>query len=414
MPKIRKPVFVTAGYDTISLGTGRKEFNPKKPRPGLEDYIKEAGKGVLDKAGGPAHVDEAVIGNFMAARFNRQGHLAAMLPMIDPGLMYKPCTRVEGACCSGGLAVATAIRSVLAETADTVLALGVEVQNTVKAIYGADYLAMAGWYAGERKTGHAYFFPGKFSDRAGACYEQFGREHVRKGMAQWYANAIQNARTCSVAQEFHNTDPDPVATGMIEPNARAFLPHINNADCSKVSDGASALIVASEEGLRRMGIPRERAIRLVGFGQAEGDITKSPADLTVLDTTRAAVKQALEGAGITANDLGTVEAHDCFSITGLLSIEAIGLAGHGKGAGYVLDGNTRRDGAVPFNTTGGLVGHGHYTGGTGVRQVNTVLNQLTGHAGASQVNTVDKRPFGLTISMGGNDKTLVALVWTRG
>jgi acetyl-CoA C-acetyltransferase/acetyl-CoA acyltransferase len=413
MPKIRKNVYVTAAYDTVSLGTGRKEFNPKKPRPGLEEYIKEAGKAALEKAGGPANIDEAVIGNFMAARFNRQGHLAAFLPSIDPGLLYKPCTRVEGACCSGGLAVATAIRSVLAETADTVLTLGVEVQNTVKAIIGADYLALAGWYSGERKSGHAYFFPGKFSDRAGAYYERYGRETARKAMAQWYVNAVENARTCPVAQESHNADPDLMGTGMTEPNAKSFLPHISVFDCSKVSDGASSMVVCSEEGLKRMGIPKDRAVRLAGFGQAEGDITKPPADLTALDTTRAAVQQALQGAGIGPKDLGTVECHDCFTITGVLSVEAIGLADSGQGAGFVLEGKTRTDGVIPFNTTGGLVGHGHYTGGTGVRQVNTVLRQLTGQAEASQVKTVEQKPYGLTISMGGNDKTVVALVWTR-
>jgi acetyl-CoA C-acetyltransferase len=411
MPKIRKPVYVTAGYDTISMGTGRKEFNPKKPRPGLEDYIKEAGKAVVDAIGGAANVDEAVIGNFMAARFNRQGHLAAMLPMIDPGLMYKPCTRVEGACCSGGLSVATAIRSVLAETADVALALGVEVQNTVKAVYGADYLALAGWYAGERKNGHAFFFPGKFSDRAGAYYERHGKEQTRKAMAQWYANAVENARTCPKAQEHHNTDPDLKATGMTEPNAKSFLPHLNVFDCSKVSDGASGLAVVSEDGLKKLGIPKSKAIRLVGFGQAEDDLTRPPPDLTALETTRRAVQMALSQADIKATDLGTVECHDCFTITGILSVEAIGLAERGQGPAYVRDGHTRRDGKVPFNTTGGLVGFGHYTGGTGVRQVNTILAQLTGQAGGSQVKP--KSPYGLTISMGGNDKTVVALCWKR-
>ena len=138
---LRKKVYVAAGYYTVSLGTGRKEFDPRKPRPGLEHYIQEAGRGVLKQIPDPALVDECVIGNFMAARFNRQGNLAALMPTIDPVLEYKPSTRVEGACGSGGLAVMTGMKSVLAELADVVLVLGVEVQNTVKAIYGADVLA---------------------------------------------------------------------------------------------------------------------------------------------------------------------------------------------------------------------------------------------------------------------------------
>ena len=88
---------MTAGYNTVSLGTGRKEFNPRKPRPGIEHYIKEAGQGVLKQIGGAKNVDESVIGNFMAGRFNKQGHLDGFIPMIDKGLSMKPAVRVEGA-----------------------------------------------------------------------------------------------------------------------------------------------------------------------------------------------------------------------------------------------------------------------------------------------------------------------------
>ena len=84
MAKPRKKVYITAGYNTISLGTGRKEFNPKKPRPGLEHYIKEAGENVLKKIGGADMVDETVISNFMAGRYNKQRNLAAFAPYIDP------------------------------------------------------------------------------------------------------------------------------------------------------------------------------------------------------------------------------------------------------------------------------------------------------------------------------------------
>ena len=83
MNKLRRKVYMTAGYNTVSMGTGRKEFHPKKPRPGLEDYIREAGRGTLAQAGGALNIDEGVIGNFMAARFNGQGNLAAFIPAID-------------------------------------------------------------------------------------------------------------------------------------------------------------------------------------------------------------------------------------------------------------------------------------------------------------------------------------------
>ncbi|MFH1297783.1 MAG: 3-ketoacyl-CoA thiolase [Bacteroidota bacterium] len=410
--KLRKKVYMVAGYNTISLGTGRKEFNPKKPRPGIDEYIKEAGQGVLKQIGGAKNVDEAVIGNFIAARFNRQGNLAAFMPYIDPGLRYKPAVRVEGACASGALALVTGIRSVLAETAEVVLVLGVEVQNTVKAIYGADILAAASW-AKSRKNGHAYYFPGLFSDRAKAYLEKFGDEEPRKAMAQWFVNAIENARLCPTAQEYHNTTEDLWSLGMMKPNPRGFVDSLNVFDCSKVSDGASAIAVVSEDGLKRVGIPKSEAIEIIGIGQAEEDITKPPDDPTVLSTTREAVRKALESAGITKDQIGTVECHDCFTIAGILATEAIGFAPHGGGAEFILQGNTKRTGKVPFNTTGGLVGWGHPTGATGVHQAITILEQLTGKAGDAQIPITSERPYGLTINMGGDDKSLVSIVYRK-
>lgn len=410
--KLRRKIYMVGGYNTTSMGTGRKEFNPKVERPGLEYYIKEAGQGTLKQIGGAKNVDEGVIANFMAARFNYQGNLAGFIPYIDEGLTYKPCTRVEGACGSGALGLMTGIRSVLAETADVVLVIGTEVQNTVKAVYCADILAGAGWFK-ERKEGHAYFFPGKFSDRAGNYYEKFGKEKTRKAMAKWYVNAIENARLCPTAQEYHNTTKDLESVGMMQPNPRSFVDNLNVFDCSKVSDGASAIAIVSEEGLKRCGIDKKDAIEVIGFGQAENDITKPPKDLTKLDTTTVAVKKAFEMANITKEQIATVECHDCFTITGILAVEAIGFAEYGKGPDFVLEGNTSRTGKVPFNTTGGLVGWGHPTGATGVHQAVTILEQLTGKAGKSQINIPADRPYGLTVNMGGDDKTLVSIVYKR-
>jgi len=394
------------------MGTGRKEFNPKKERPGLEEYIKEAGQGVLKAIGGAQNVDESVIGNFIGARFNAQANMAAFFPFIDEGLRYKPAVRVEGACGTGALALVTGIRSVLAETAEVVLVLGVEVQNTVKAIYGADILAAAGW-AKERKEGHAYFFPGKFSDRSKAYAQKFGEEKARSAMAKWFQNAIENARLCPTAQEYHNTTKDLIACGMNKPNPKGFVDALNVYDCSKVSDGASAIAIVSEEGLKRCGISKHDAVEIISFGQAEEDITKAPEDLTALTTTKVAVQKALADAGITKDLIGTVETHDCFTIAGIMATEAIGFAEHGKGTDFVLEGNTARNGKVPFNTTGGLVGWGHPTGATGVHQAVTILEQLTGKAGDAQINIKPERPYGLTINMGGDDKSLVAIVYKK-
>ncbi len=410
--QLRRKIYMVAGYNTISMGSGRKEFNPKKARPGIEEYMKEAGQAVLQQIGGAQNVDECVVGNFIAARYNRQGNLEGFFPMIDEGLRYKPAIRTEGACASGALALATGIKSVLAETAEVVLVIGIEVQNTVKAVYGADILAAAGW-AKERKDGHAHFFPGKFSDRAGKYYEKFGYDYTRQAMATWYKNAVENARLCPTAQEYHNTNSDLMATGMTKPNGKSFVDNLNVFDCSKVSDGASGIAIMSEEGLKRCGIAVKDAVEVIGLGMAENNITQGPADLTKLDATAIAVKKALDMAKITKDDLATIELHDCFTIAGIMALEAVGVAEYGKGAQFVAEGHTARNGKLPVNTTGGLVGWGHPTGGTGVHQAVTMWEQLTGKAGEAQINIPANKPYGLTINMGGDDKTLVSIVYKK-
>jgi len=405
---------MTAGYNTVSLGTGRKEFNPKKPRPGLEHYIKEAGQGTLKQIGGAENVDEGAIGNFMAPRFNKQGHLAGFIPMIDEGLQWKPCIRTEGACASGALALISGIKSVLAETAEVALSVGVEVQNSMKAIYGADVLAGAGWYH-NRKKGHAYFFPGQFSDRAGLYYEKYGKERARKGMGRWFRNAIENARLCPTAQEYENTVPD--LEGLYHKmriNGDAFVDNLSVLDCSKVSDGASAIAILSKEGLKRAGIPKEQAVEVISFAQVERNITDDPADLVELSTIKKATKQALDYAGISIDDLATIELHDCFSIAAVLTVEALGFAKPGEGADFIAEGHTARDGKIPMNTTGGLIGWGHPTGGTGVHQAVTIWEQLTGNASEAQIEISEDRPYGMTINMGGDDVTVVVIVYRRG
>jgi len=406
-----KPVYLAAGAYTVSLGPGRREFSPRTPRPGLEHYIREAGQAVLEQIGDPERIDEGVIGNFMAARFNRQGHLGSLMTIVHPSLEYKPALRVEGACASGGLALATGIKSVLSGLAEVVLVMGVEVQNTVKALYCADYLAGAGHYAGQRKDGPAFFFPGRFSDRAGAYAKRIGADRARTAMAHWYKNAVENARLNPDAQEYHNRVPDLLAQGLTPPNPKGFTEHLNLADCSKVSDGAAAILVASEEGWRRLGLTRPQVVQVAGFAQVTANLTTPPPDLTELTTSRKAAAQALTMAGVAVQDLGVFELHDCFTISGLLSVEAMGLAGAGGGAELVLSGATGRAGRFPVNTGGGLVGYGHPTGATGVRMAVDLWRQLTGRAGAYQVPLA--KDHGILVSMGGDDKTVVSLVVRR-
>lgn len=406
MRRLRKKVFAAAGYNTLHFGPGRPEFDPAKPMPTFDTYLQDTAAGTCKQLQNPIF-DEGVIGSFMSGRFIKQANLPGFLPFMVPSLAGKPCTGVEGACGTGGRAIATAIRSVLSDMSDKVFVAAFEMQNTLKPIYGADVLAGASYYQKERKTGHAFFFPGVFAERANAYYNKVGYDLVRPALAKWYEQAILNARKNPKAQEYHNTSKDLFSLGMSPPDPDRFIPYLNHYDCSKVTDGASSIAIYSEEGLREAGIDKQNCVEIIGIGEAEGDITQPPKDLTILSNTQIAVKKALQMADLAVQDIGLIEVHDCFTISGLLSIEALGLVKEGQAPAFIMEGQTATQGRHPVNLSGGLIGFGHPTGASGVRQLVDLWQQLTKIA----PNQIQPRtPYGLMISMGGNDKTVTCCV----
>lgn len=406
MKPFRKRIFAAAGYNTLYFGSGRKEFQRDQPKPEFESYLLETAKGTCTQVP-QINFDEGFIGSFMSGRFLNQANLPGFLPFMVPSLLGKPCTGIEGACGTGGRTLAAGVCSILSDLADTVFIAAFEMQNTMKSVYGADVLAGASYYNKERKNGHAFFFPGVFAERAGAYYEKYGYDLTRRAMAKWYELSILNARMNPKAQEYHNSSKDLLALGMTSPNPDRFVPYLNFYDCSKVTDGASSILILSEEGLKKCGIAKENSVEIIGMGAAEGDITQAPQDLTVFSTTAIAVKKALEQANIRIEEIGVLEVHDCFTISGLLSIEATGLTPPGKGPEFILEGGTSKEGKIPTNLSGGLGGFGHPTGATGVRQMVDLWQQFTGIAPNQCM--IDK-PYGMMISMGGNDKTVTCLI----
>lgn len=390
-----KKIYACAGYKTIFMGPGRPEFKPEESAASFEKIIKESADGTLKQIK-TRNIDEGVIGSFMAPRFIKQANLPGFLPFLVPELTHKPCIAVEGACGTGGRAIGVAIRSLLAGMADSVFVLAFEIQNTMKALYGADVLAGAAYYNGERKEGEAFFFPGIFSKRAESYMAKYDARKTREALALWYETAILNARKDPKAQEYANKTEDLKKLGMTPPNPKTFLPALNPYDCSKVSDGAASLILCTEEGLKKLGVDIKEAIEIRGLGEAEADITLPPQEMTKLTTTESAVQKALQQSGEKLSQVNRFELHDCFTISGLLSIEAIGLAKPGEGPDYILEGKTKDK----VNLSGGLIGFGHPTGASGVRMLVDLLQ--------------DKQAkVGLMVSMGGNDKTVTAIVTKR-
>ncbi len=414
---MNRRVFIIGGHTTPFIGKKHPDFiwkrHPdfgKRENPTLEDYISASVNGALESTGTAAElVDKAWIGNFVGELFSNQGHLGAAVVGSNAGLMYKPVMRVEGACASGGLAFASAVESIQAGS-DVALVVGVEVQTTASARIGGDYLARASHYSRERQIDD-FTFPALFARRTKAYRAAHGttEEDIGRVAVKAYNNANRNPlahmRTVKMSLE---------QAGSINDRNPAFLsneelhPYMKMSDCSQVSDGGSALIAVSEEGLKKLGKTPADAIELVAVSHATGNLYEDGNALE-LTTTATAANRAYAAAGIRASDVGVAEVHDCFTLTELMMYEALGFAEMGQAADLVRDGRTDIDGDTPVNTGGGLVGFGHPVGATGVKQILEIYRQMKGLCGDYQIATPPT--VGMTANMGGDDKTVVAAIF---
>lgn len=413
---LNRPAYVLGGHITPFIGKKHPDFiwkrHPefgKRENPTLEDYIQRAVDGALEATGTPASaVQKAWIGNFVGELFSSQGHLGAAVVGTHPDLLHKPVMRVEGACASGGLAFASALESIQAGT-DVALVVGAEVQTTQSARTGGDYLARASHYARQREIDD-FTFPALFARRVKAYQETFDvtDEDIARVSVKAYANANRNplahmqAIQMDLATASAASDRNPAFL-----SNESLAPYMKVSDCSQVSDGGAALVLVSEEGLARLGKSRSDAIEVVSLSHATGNLWEDT-DPTRLDTSAVAVLRAMQAAALTIGDIDVAEVHDCFTVTELLMMEAMGFAEPGGAAAMVAEGRTALDGDLPINTGGGLVGFGHPVGATGVKQIVEIWRQMKGQCGDYQLAELPST--GLTINMGGDDKTVVASV----
>jgi len=412
--------FIVGGSHTPFIGKGHPDFiwkrHPdfgKRENPSIETLLEQVVHATIADTGvDPSEIDRLYIGNFVGELFVNQGHLGAALVGAHPAFAGKPSTRLEGACASGGLAVVAGMDAIAAG-ADMVLVVGVEVQTTVSARIGGDYLARASHYRRQRGLDD-FTFPALFAQRTRAYRSHFGvsEEDIGRVAVKAYGNANKNplahmkARKMTLEQAKAASDRNPCFLSNEE-----LSPYIKISDCSQVSDGASAMLLVSEAGLARLGKRPADAAEIVGRGHSVSSLY-TDGDLTQLSTSAQAAAQALAGAGISAGDLDIAEVHDCFTVTELMMMEAIGLAAPGDGAALLRDGATNIDGRIPVNTGGGLIGFGHPVGATGIKQPLEIFRQMKGLCGDYQVPSQPQ--LGLTLNMGGDDKTVVSLAIRNG
>lgn len=386
----------------------------------IYELLTEAGRGALDDAGiDAADVDALWVASCAPGIFANQEHIAALGVEIAPAaLRFKPMTRVEDACASGSVALFSALYAVESGRAKVALVIGVEKMNLLDTKGVTHGLATCSYWAEEGARGMT--FPGLFAEYAKGYAARYRLDEATLARmlatvaALNYKNGLDNPLA-----HFGKGGPSD-RLGLSDAEAILALPPEKNPliapplrlhDCSLVTDGAAALVIAAADSNLGKG---ERAVRIAGIGHANERIAISARpNMHELMAGKAAVAQAFAEAGIGINDVDIAEVHDCFTINQLLCTEALGLSADGR-AGYDhMEGRFGRDDPdCVVNLSGGLKAKGHPVGATGVSMNVLLYKQLVGQAiGAAPVGKIPQ--VGVSLNVGGSSVTNCVTVLRR-
>jgi acetyl-CoA C-acetyltransferase len=347
----------------------------RKPEASLESLLGEVANLALVDAGVESNeIDAAYVGVFNSG-FSAQDFPAPLLLQSVPGLRFKPITRVENACATGSAAIHAGINHIESGHGRLVLVAGAEKMTGVSTAQAGQNLLGASYRKEEGEIIGG--FAGVFARIAQAYFAAYGDQSaaLARIAAKNHFNALQNPYAQirkDLGFEFCNTisDRNPLVA-----------PPLRRTDCSPVSDGAAALVLADTNTARSM----QKAVAFRAASQVTDFMPLSRRDITRFEGPALAWRQALAIAGITLRDLSLVEVHDCFTIAELLAYEAMGLTPPGNGARAIDEGWVRKDGVLPVNPSGGLKAKGHPIGATGVSMHVLAAMQLTGSAGGMQI-----------------------------
>ena len=344
----------------------------------VEDLIAAVSRDALADAGVDADdVDLVSVGVYNHG-FSRQGFEGALVGAGVPELAAVPAQRVENACATGSAALYAAMDRVESGRARVALVVGAEKMSGTPSDVLNDILLTACHRDSEAVHGS---FAGIFAELADRYAERYG--DPREAMATIAAKNHRNGVANPLAHLRRDLGVDFCAT----PSERnpVVAGRLLRTDCSMVSDGAAAVVVASAD----VAAAARRAVLVRGRGHANDHLAiAARSDALAFAGAACAFRQALDEAGASTDDLGLLETHDCFTIAELLQMEAFGLAEPGKGSELVLSGATQRDGRIPVNVSGGLKAKGHPLGATGVSQHVMAAMQVVGEAGDLQLPDV--------------------------
>ena len=373
------------------IATGLTAFGAF-PECSIRDLGAEAGRECLESCGvDPAQVDGFYLGCFAGPSFTGQSHLAPWVASAI-GLEGVPATRFEAACASSGAAFAHAWAALAGGLQDFALVVGVEAMTCQTTARTTEILASAGEMESEVAVGAT--FPALFALIAQRHMYELGttREHLAAVAVKNHANGALNPKA-------HLRKPITMEKAL---SGRPVADPLTLYDCSLISDGAAAILLAPLERAREL---TGRPVRVRGVGQASDRLALADkADITTFPAVRAAARKAYAMAGLTAKAIDFAEVHDCFTIAELIALEDLGLFERGQAGPATLAGETSLRGSLPINPSGGLKSKGHPVGATGAAQIVEVVRQLRGECGERQI---ESPRIGLTQNLGGSGASAV-------
>ncbi len=384
--------------DVAVIGAGCTVFGEKWSHS-FRDLFIEAGALALEDANLQGEqIDALFVGNMSAGRFVEQEHIGALIAdYAGLATEHTPSTRVEAACASGGLAFRQGVMAVASGMADIVVAAGVEKMTDVAPGQTVDTLAGAADREWEGFVGAT--FPGLYAMIATDYMHRYPL--TREQLAQVAVKNHYNGARNPIAQFQQEINVETVlSSSLVADPLRLF-------DCSPITDGAAAVILAPLEVAKKF---TDTPVRVLASAQASDTIAlHDRRDISTLDGSVDAGRKAFRQAHLTHQDIDLVEVHDCFTIAEICAIEDLGFCTKGEAGKLTSEGVTALNGDLPVNTSGGLKACGHPVGATGIKQIFEVVQQLRGEAGKRQIDA----EVGMTHNVGGTGATVVVHILGR-
>jgi len=401
------PVSILGGYQSDFARVLQREGNE------IADLVREVVEGTLHAAGVAADQIESIhVGNAFGQLYTGQGHLGAMPATVIPELWGVPAMRHEAACASGSLAALAAAAEIEAGRYDCALVLGVEQEKTMPGAQAAQTQEAAAWVGHETGSSEP-IWPRMFDQIADQYDKRFGIDeaHLR---AIGELN-LSNARANPNAQT-RGWKLDPESFGADDEANPRVAGRLRRNDCCQITDGGAGLVLASNRWLERHR-PGGATARIAGWGHrtvglpiAQKFEREDPGPY-VMPHVREAITDAFQRAALSGVEgLDAIETHDCMTPSEYMAIDHFGITAPGESFKAIENGDIARDGRIPGNPSGGLIGGGHPVGATGIRMLVDATAQVADRAGDYQVEGANRVA---TLNIGGSTATTVSFVVER-